>query len=97
MNNLELFIYCDYVKDGKDKTAHIQTRDFKGRQDCKIGDFGDNWYIRPRKAMRLQSWNSLRGYKISIGKSLMMRKLADNILGYYQLVKVDGVEYRQSL
>jgi len=84
INNLPLFISCDYMSvEGVQKTAHIQTRDFNGIQDAKIGDFSENWYIRPLKAMKKLPYNSLSSYKKACTNSLIKNKIAVVVTRYY--------------
>ena len=54
----EMLVY----KNGKQYQFSIETRDINGRQDCKIGSFGDNVWMRPAAALK----DDFNGYK-SIG------------------------------
>ena len=70
VDNLPLHISLWYWKDNILKCAHVRTRDLKGRQDAQIGDFVENWYCRPHKATRMQSYKTLRAYKCACTLSL---------------------------
>lgn len=63
IDSLPLFINLYYKEDGIEKYAHIQTRDMQGKQDAKIGDFGENWYIRPLNATNSKPYKTLGSYK----------------------------------
>ena len=47
---LPMFIPVSFKYNGKRMGADIQTRGASA--DCKIGNFGENWWIRPRSATR---------------------------------------------
>ncbi len=97
MENLPLFIYVKYSLDGKEKIAHIQTHDTKMRQDAKIGDFDENWYIRPKKCMQYKEYKTLRAYKIACSNALRHYIKGAKIVGYYEKIDVDGVEYEKAI
>lgn len=65
LDNLPLFISLWYREDNIYKYAHIKTRDINGVQDAQIGDFSENWYIRPRKAQHKKPYKTLKDYKIA--------------------------------
>ena len=70
-----MFISVSFEKDGRIMTADCQTRDLMGRPDCQIGNFSDNWWIRPKKAQSLdfKGYGDLRGYQKAIKLSLLKR------------------------
>lgn len=65
IDNLPLYISLWYFEDGKYKYAHIKTKDFKGVQDAQIGDFYENWFCRPKKAVQSKPYKTLKAYKIA--------------------------------
>lgn len=95
--NLPLFINVYYIRDGKEKMATVQTRDFNGRQDAKIGDFSENWYIRPAKALKVNcNYKDLASYKKSI--SLCMKKQLNATVTRYAIpFNHEGVEYDKTI
>jgi hypothetical protein len=97
MEKLPLFIYVKYTRNNIEKEAHIQTRDFKGVQDAKIGDFSENWYIRPKKATNSIPYKNLSSYKKACSNALKHFDGDIKILGYYQKIDVDGVEYEKAI
>ena len=84
INNLPLFIECDYMSiDGVQKIATIQTRDMQGLQDAKIGNFYENWYLRPAKATKKQPYSTLSSYKKACTNALIKNKIAITVTRYY--------------
>jgi hypothetical protein len=84
IENLPLFIYVQYItKDGKVNEAHIQTRNIGDRkQDAKIGDFSENWWIRPKKAVEGKEYKTMGAYKSACTLSLKANGYAQEVLGY---------------
>ena len=98
VNELPFWIYAEYVtKDGTKKEAHIQTKSFgKSKQDCQIGDFSENWYIRPNKAVKYQDYKSVGSYKTAI-RLAMQKILGCKVLSIYEKINVDGVEHIKTI
>ena len=77
--------------------GHIKTKDFHGNQDAKIGDFSENWYIRPKKAMLMKTYETLSSYKKACTNCLKYHK-PDITNIYYGVTKdIDGVEYIEKI
>lgn len=89
IKNLPLFVYVQYRdKDGKVKEATIQTREIVSKkQDAKIGDFGENWYIRPKKALNYKEYQTIKAYKIACTLCLKRQGYAVEVLGYSEKSK----------
>lgn len=73
MSTIPLFISAKF----EDRTGFmfdvdIQTRDMRGRADCKIGNFGENYWWRTRKAMSasFEGFETIGGYKDYIKRVL---------------------------
>jgi hypothetical protein len=94
IKELPYWIFAEYTKDGKTKEVHIKTRGFDG-QDCQIGDFAENWYIRPDKAVKRLEYKTLGDYKRAI--KLSMKRAGMIVTKIYQKIDVDGVEYIKEL
>jgi hypothetical protein len=94
---LPFWIYVNYEIDGKIKQAHIRTTDFSGTQDAQIGDFSENWFIRPYKATHKQEYKTLKAYKTACTLSLKKKFKDIKLLGYYEKIDVDGVEYEKAI
>ena len=92
INNLPLFISLYYWQDNTLKSAHIRTRDFNGIQDAQIGDFGENWFCRPRKATKKLCYKSLKAYKIACSKSLKALK-PDIVIDYFSIDTENKEDY----
>lgn len=89
INNLPVFIHIKYLKYGIEKDCHIQTRELcTSKQDACIGDFGENWYIRPRKATLRKEYKTLTDYKRACTLALKKHLKDIHVLYYYILVKV---------
>lgn len=97
IKDLPLHINLYYKIDGKENYAHIQTRDFQGRQDAKIGDFAENWYCRPRKATLCKEYKNLADYKRACILSFKsIKKTATDI--YFGITQdIDGQEYIKAI
>jgi hypothetical protein len=81
---LPTFIQVDYIKDGKQKDLHVQTCDFSGNQDMQIGDFSENWYIRPIKMTKKGfEYKTVKEYIRHLKASILKRKIADKITLIY--------------
>jgi hypothetical protein len=94
---LPLFVYADYVKDGRTKTAHIQTRTFGDqKQDCKIGDFSENWYLRPKKAVQCKEYKTVADYKRAI-RLCIQKNLNCKVLRVYAQIEAGGNLYDKEL
>lgn len=90
LKELPLFINVAYRKDGKENSAHIQTRGMcSDTQDAQIGNFSANWYIRPRRAVLRLPYKTLASYKSACSRALLRANVADSIEYYY----IDGKEY----
>jgi hypothetical protein len=90
---LPLFIYAEYINEKEEKKeAHIQTRDIHGVQDCKIGDFSANWWIRPRKAKKSIPYKTIGDYKRAV-KLSMQKQTGCKVTKIYQKQNIDGVDY----
>jgi hypothetical protein len=94
IKELPFYIYAEYTKDGKTKEVHIRTGGIGG-QDCQIGDFAENWYIRPAKAVKCLEYKTLGDYKRAI--KLSMKRAGMIVTKIYQKIDVDGVEYIKEL
>lgn len=83
--DLPLFIYVYYTVDGIEKYAHIQTHLF-GRQDIQdamIGDFSENWYIRPRAFLKKDyKAPTLESYKRSCSGCIVKNIKGSKVLYY---------------
>lgn len=87
--NLPLFIYADYHdENGNIKDIHIQTSDMSSTQDCKIGSFSDNWWIRPAKAVKKIPYLTLSEYKKAIKLSLLKSQKI-KVIDIYKLEKLE--------
>lgn len=96
--NLPLFIYAQYKTDtGEIKIVHIQTKGIgENKQDCKIGDFAENWWIRPKKAVLGIEYKTIGDYKKAI-KLSMKKMLNYQVIKIYQVIDVDNQEYEQEI
>lgn len=88
IDNLPLFIDVKIIDNdtGKKTTAQIQTRDFNGVQDAKIGDFAENWYIRPKKATNKIAYKTLGDYKRAC--TLALKAFDKTVVEY--IVEING-------
>ena len=62
-------------KHGKYHKADVETSDLIGRPDCRIGNFGENWWIRTKKALEkdFTGYKTLAQYKRAVRLSLTKR------------------------
>ena len=63
LHNLNLFFPYNIlaIKNGKQFDFSIEVRDLQGKPDCKIGDFGNNIWHRPKAALK-DNWEGYRTY-----------------------------------
>ena len=94
---LPLFIHASYIDSkGIEKEADIQTRGLgSSQQDCQIGDFSENWYIRPSKAVKYKEYTTIKNYKLAI--ILSMKSKGMKVIAIYEKIDVDGIEYTKLL
>ena len=72
------------VKEGKQFDFSIELKDLNGRPDCKIGDFSNNVWFRPKKALN-NNWEGYRTYAdLSRAVKLCLRAQGFEILGWYE-------------
>ncbi len=83
INDLPFWIYATYIKYGIEHEVHIKTRDMKGVQDAMIGDFAENWYIRPSKATRSIPYKTLASYKSACTQAIQKYIGDCKVLKYY--------------
>lgn len=68
---MPLFVYVHYTSNGKRTYAHIETRSGLHRKpDAKIGDFGENWWTRPKQALKGKPYKTLAAFKSACTQSL---------------------------
>jgi hypothetical protein len=81
IENIPLFISVSFTKNGERKEADAETRDFYGTPDCKIGNFGENWWIRPKKAQSqsFKGYGDIKNWKKAIKMTLIKRGCSDII------------------
>ena len=72
------------MKDGKQFDFSVEVRDLKGMPDCKIGDFANNIWFRPKPALK-DTWEGYKGYsELSKAVKLCLIKKGFTILGWYK-------------
>lgn len=83
IDTLPFWIYAVYIKYGVEHEVHIKTKDMRGRQDAMIGNFAENWYIRPSKATKSMTYKTLRNYKIACTHAIQKHIKDCRVLRYY--------------
>lgn len=91
IENLPLFISLWYWQDKTLKSASVRTRDFKGIQDAQVGDFAENWYCRPRKAVQRKPYTTLRAYKTAC--ILSLKGIKPNVVLSHFSIDSDDDDY----
>lgn len=84
----KLDLYLPYnilaIKDGKQYDFSIEVRDINGNADCKIGDFCNNIWFRPKQAL-INNWNGYNSYNdLSRAVKNCLIKRGFEILGWYE-------------
>ena len=71
-------------KGGRQFDFSVEIRDIEGRPDCKISDFGNNVWYRPKKALNL-NWNGYDTYSnFTRAVKNCLIKNGYTILGWYE-------------
>ena len=86
LHKLDLFFPYNILamKDGRQYDFSVEVRDLQGRPDCKIGDFSQNIWYRPKAARSLE-WEGYRSYsKLSRAVKNCLIKHGYEILGWYE-------------
>jgi len=67
------------VKNGRENDMHIQTVDWNGRPDAQVGDFGLNFFFRPKAATRpyFKGYKSLAILKAAVTRCLKAKGFTD--------------------
>ncbi len=72
------------MKNGKQYDFSVEVRDLRGRPDCKIGDFSNNIWHRPRAALK-ENWEGYKTYDdLSRAVKNCLVKRGYEILGWYE-------------
>lgn len=84
----KLGLYFPYnilaIKDGKQYDFSIDVRDLSGKPDCKIGDFSNNIWYRPKQALE-NNWSGYKSYSnLSRAVKNCLIKRGFTILGWYE-------------
>lgn len=89
LHKLDLFFPYNIlaIKDGKQYDFSIEVRDLSGLPDCKIGDFYNNIWIRPKQAL-INNWCGYKSYNdLSRAVKNCLIKRGFKILGWYKREK----------
>ena len=84
----KLDLYFPYnilaIKDGRQYDFSIDVRDLSGKPDCKIGDFSNNIWFRPKQALE-NNWSGYKSYSnLSRAVKNCLIKRGFTILGWYE-------------
>lgn len=72
------------MKNGKQYDFSVEVRDVPGNPDCKIGDFGNNIWYRPKAALK-EGWEGYRTYSnLSRAVKNCLINHGYTILGWYE-------------
>lgn len=72
------------MKDGKQFDFSVEVRDLQGKPDCKIGDFGNNIWYRPKAALK-DNWDGYRTYgSLSRAVKNCLIHHGYEVLGWYE-------------
>ena len=72
------------IKDGRQYDFTIDVRDLSGKPDCKIGDFSNNIWFRPKQALE-NNWKGYKSYgNLSRAVKNCLIKRGFTILGWYE-------------
>lgn len=79
MSSIPFYFGVSFVRDGKKYEADVQTVSLTGKPDCKIGNFGQNWWFRTRKALstNFTGYGSLDAWHKAVRLSLIKRGCTD--------------------
>ena len=86
LHKLDLFFPYNLlaVKNGKQYDFSIEVRDLSGKPDCKIGDFYNNIWYRPKQALK-NNWAGYGTYSnLSRAVTNCLIKRGFTILGWYE-------------
>lgn len=86
LHKLDLFFPYNIlaIKNGKQYDFSIEVRDLLGNPDCKIGDFYNNIWIRPKQAL-INNWSGYKSYSnLSRAVKNCLIKRGFEVLGWYK-------------
>ena len=86
LHKLDLFFPYNIlvIKDGRQYDFSIEVRDLSGKPDCKIGDFSNNIWFRPKQALK-NNWSGYKSYSdLSRAVKNCLIKRDFTILGWYE-------------
>lgn len=86
LHKLDLFFPYNILamKNGKQYDFSIEVRDLSGKPDCKIGDFYNNIWIRPKQAL-INNWSGYKSYvDLSRAVKNCLIKRGFEVLGWYE-------------
>ena len=86
LHKLDLFFPYNILamKDGRQYDFSVEVRDLHGRPDCKIGDFSNNVWYRPRPAQKLD-WTGYTSYRnLSRAVKNCLTNHGYTVLGWYE-------------
>lgn len=86
LHNLGLYFPYNIlaIKDGRQYDFTIDVRDLLGKPDCKIGDFSNNIWFRPKQALK-NNWSGYNSYSnLSRAVKNCLIKRGFTILGWYK-------------
>lgn len=89
LHKLDLFFPYNILamKSGKRYDFSIEVRDLSGKPDCKIGDFYNNIWIRPKQAL-INNWSGYKSYSnLSRAVKNCLIKRGFEVLGWYEREK----------
>lgn len=76
------------IRNGKQFDFDIEVRDLKGRPDCKISDYYNNMWFRPKQALK-NNWAGYKSYSdMSRAVKNCLIKRGFIILGWYKRSEV---------
>lgn len=84
----KLDLYFPYnilaIKHGRQFDFSIEVRDLSGKPDCKIGDFYNNIWFRPKQAL-INNWSGYKSYNdLSRAVKNCLIKRGFKVLGWYE-------------
>lgn len=84
----KLDLYFPYnilaIKHGRQFDFSIEVRDLSGKPDCKIGDFCNNIWFRPKQAL-INNWSGYKSYNdLSRAVKNCLIKRGFKVLGWYE-------------
>ena len=88
VNLHKLDLYLPYnilaIKNGHQYDFSIEVRDIQGKPDCKIGDFCNNIWYRPKQALK-NNWTGYNSYgNLSRAVKNCLIKRGFEVLGWYE-------------